>query len=535
MVREKSDIKIGFLSPNDRGSYRSSKFVTENLGLCYLWSYLDDKGYKDVTICDARLDQLKPNEALEKLKGKAFDYIGLSVWTREGAEWCAQFVESYLASPQGQRQRPKFILGGYFATLQTELLYEIIPQLDVMVLGEGEAILYEVIEAYEKGQPVAPILGIAYVDEETRVLKTNPRAPLEEDLDKIPLPKRYLAPLMSEDDEVFLEGSRGCPSFCTFCAIRPFAGFKGSPWRYRSARSIVDEIKMLRAESPQLKTFRFIDSDFIGPASHERCLEFAELVKKELPGIRFHVEGRAVAVCKSKEILKALKDAGLYRIYLGIESGSQKILDKMNKRTTVQENLDSINLLKSLGIDCTYGFIMFTPWTTEEDIQENVEFLTKAGNIQINKFFTELLLIPNTPAYKSAKSKMDVTLKENDRTYYTYPSSSVNVERIRAVGNIFEKTDPSFMEKIWYIYRGIRNAIKIGLEEGKKLDQASNKLCISIFKFCWERAQSTQNMGPQEIVNKCVETFKPEVDQLYDILAGKKLIRITSFNTDIHI
>lgn len=340
---------------------------------------------------------------------------------------------------------------------------------------------------------------------------------------------------MSEDDEVFLEGSRGCASFCTFCAIRPFAGFKGSPWRYRSARSIVDEIKLLRQQTPHLKTFRFIDSDFIGPASHERCLEFADLVKKELPGIRFHVEGRAVAVCKSHTILKALKEAGLYRIYLGIESGSQKILDKMNKKTTVQENMDSIILLKSLGIDCTYGFIMFTPWTTEEDIEENIKFLKKAGNIQMNKFFTELLLIPNTPAYKSIKAKMDIELKENDRTYYTYPSSSKNVERIRSIGHIFEKIDPRFMEKIWYIYRGIRNAIKKELEEAADFDQESNNLCINIFYFCWEKAKEADHMSPQDIVNQCVQKFTPEIDRLYTRLSSQDLIRISSFTTDIHL
>ncbi|WP_010304350.1 B12-binding domain-containing radical SAM protein [Candidatus Odyssella thessalonicensis] len=528
---QKHKTRIALISPNDRGSYRSSKFVTENLGLCYLWSYLEKHDYTEIYVCDARLKYLTPADAVKLLLEDKFDIIGFSIWTREGAEWCSQFLDIYLSYRQGT----KIVLGGYFPTLQPEKSYEIIPQADALVMGEGEEIFYQLIKAFENNAPKQEVQGIAYWDSESQTLIKTPRPPLEENLDRIPWPRRYLAIKMSSEDEVFLEGSRGCYSFCTFCAIRPFAGFTGSAWRPRSARSIVDEIHSLRKQNPDLKTFRFIDSDFIGPVNHERTIEFANLAKQELSGIRFHLEGRAVAVCKSYDVLKQLKEAGVYRIYIGIESGSQKILDKMNKRTTVQENIDSLRILNELGIDGTYGFIMFTPWTDIEDIDANVAFLKTVGNIQMNKFFTELLLIPNTPAYKSAKKDFPISLKENDRTYYTYPSLNIYIDRIRKIGSILEKTRADFMEKVWFSYRGIRNAVKQGLPFSEDYGKLSDAMCLDIFNFCWQRAQQRLDLSEEEIVQECIEAFSPQVLNLFRDLSNRGLIKISSFSADAHL
>lgn len=523
-------LRIGLVNPNDPGSYRASKFFTENLGLCYLWSYLEKKGY-EVFLCDARFDGLSPEEATERLRSLSLDLLGFSIWTREGAEWCSLFLENFL----DKKNQPYIVLGGYFPTLQPETSFEILPQTHAIVMGEGEEILYNLIKSFEEKSEWKSFHGIAYKDYDTNNVIINARATLLEDLDILPWPQRYLTSEMGEDDEVFLEGSRGCVFCCSFCAIRPFAGIgAGSAWRYRSARSIVDEIGHLKKQNPVLNTFRFIDSDFIGPAGHGRAEEFAELVKKELPGIRFHAEGRAVSISRSRELLKKLKEAGLYRVYMGVESGSQKILNKMNKQTTVQENKDAIQVLKDLDIDCTYGFIMFTPWTTEEDIEENVEFLKDIGNIQMNKFFKELLLIPNTAAYKMAKKEFPITLKEDDRTYYTYPSLSLPVERIRKVGVIFEKKCYDFMEKIWFSYRGIRNAVKQGLPEAKIFDTQSNKLCLDIFNFCWEKSRYHPDIPEQKIVDSCIEKFSPDILKLLKTLSDKNLIKISSFASDIH-
>ena len=520
-------MKIGLISPNDKGSYRNANFLTENLGIGYLCAYLEERGY-EVIMCDARFNDFSPQTAVKEMGSKSLDILGFSIWTGEGAEWCKQFLSHFIRKQKNIR----IVLGGYFPTLQPERSFEILPHADVIVMGEGEEILCNLVSAFEKQKEWKDLHGIAYFSSKEKKVITNARAKLLEDLDELPWPTRYLTEKMGEYDEVYLEGSRGCVFCCTFCAIRPFVGIgAGSAWRHRSAADIVNEIKYLRQQNPTLKTFRFIDSDFIGPAEHARAEEFALLAKQELPGIKFHAEGRAVSIAKSKCLLEKLKEAGLYRVYLGVESGSQRILNKMNKQTTVQENKDAIAVLKKLGIDCTYGFIMFTPWTMEEDIEENVKFLTEVGNIQMNKFFTELLLIPNTAAYKMARSDFTISLKENDTTYYTYPSLTTSVARIREIGNILEKKRADFMNKLWFIHRGIRNAHRRNLIETTSYEVGSNSLFLNIFDFCWKQAK--ENTLPEiEIVNTCIENFTPQITSFLNTLAEKNLLKVSSFTDE---
>ena len=522
-------LKIALISPNDNASYRAANFLTENLGLGYLWAYLEDRGY-EIVLCDARFHDYSPEKANELLSEHSFDILGFSIWTREGAEWCSLFLKEF----QKKEKNVRIVLGGYFPTLQPEDSFKILPESDVIVMGEGEEVFHNVLKAFEESKDWKAFPGIAYFDKDANKVVITPRAKLLEDLDTLPWPRRYLTDKMGEFDEVYLEGSRGCVFCCTFCAIRPFIGIgAGSAWRHRSARNIVEEIKQLKQQNPGLRTFRFIDSDFIGPAEDKRAEEFADLAKKELEGIKFHAEGRSVSIAKSKELLKKLKEAGLYRVYVGVESGSQKILNKMNKQTTVQENIDAIAVLNEVGVDCTYGFIMFTPWTEEEDIDENVKFLKAAGNIQMNKFFTELLLIPNTAAYKMAKRDFPITLKENDTTYYTYPSLSEPVARIRKVGTLLEKKNSDFMEKLWFIHRGIRNAVRRELPESKEFESKSSKLFLDVFDFCWEKARRG-SMTETNIVSSCIKEFTPHIRKFLDVLGEKNLLKISSFTDEFH-
>jgi len=524
-------MKIALISPNDKGSYRNANFLNENLGLGYLWAYLEERGHT-ITLCDARFHNYTPNQAKALLENEGFDVLGFSIWTGEGAEWCQDFLNIFLPMDNHNHKKIHVILGGYFPTLQPERSFKMLPQTTAIVMGEGEIVFDELLNTLMSQQDFRNIKGIAYYDTQQNKVITTERAKILEDLDTLPWPKRYLIDKMGEYDEVYMEGSRGCVFCCTFCAIRPFIGIgSGSPWRHRSARSVVEEIKHLKKQNPTLKTFRFIDSDFIGPSEHARALEFADLVKQEVPGIKFHIEGRAVSISKSKNLLQKLKEAGLFRVYLGVESGSQKILNKMNKQTTVQENIDALAVLNEVGVDCTYGFIMFTPWTTEEDIDENVKFLKNVGNIQMNKFFTELLLIPNTAAYKMARRDFPIEIKDDDRTYYTYPSLSPEVGRVRKIAKIFEKKQTDFMNRLWFIHRGIRNAHRRNLPETKQYESASSNLFLKIFDFCWKQAKET-SIIEKNIVQHCMEHFHGEINQFLDHLKQKDLLKISSYTDE---
>lgn len=101
--------------------------------------------------------------------------------------------------------------------------------------------------------------------------------------------------------------------------------------------------------------------------------------------------------------------AGLVGINMGIESGSQKILNKMRKCTKVEDNILATQILRDLDIDYSYGFMMITPWCLDEDIELNALLLEKIGKIELHKFFHEMTLIPGTDAFQEVIQEKELS------------------------------------------------------------------------------------------------------------------------------
>ena len=508
------NFSVLLVSPNDSGSYRSATFVTENLGIGYLSAYLSSRGVS-VTICDARAFSLSPQEAASLVGNVKFDLIGLSIATRRGAHWCKEF----LVELKNTADNVHITSGGQFPTLETNDTFSIIDRLDSVIMGEGEISLAKLCDNIQNRKDWTQEKGISFRQPGGEVFVAKDRD-IETCLDNLPFPYRYLADTQDEFYEVLIEGSRGCVFWCSFCAIRPFLGKTVVPsWRIRSARSIVDEIKQIKERNSKLQNFRFVDSDFIGPVHNERAWEFAKLAQEELGGVFMHMEGRAISIMNNRDLLKELKKAGLRRVYLGVESGSQRILDKMNKQTTVQQNKDAVDVLKELDIDFSYGFIMFTPWSLDEDVAENIKMLKYIGKIQMNKFFHELFLIKGTVAYQM--TKLNAVLDPNNG-YYTYPNLSENITKLRKLGAHLEYQEIPFMKRLWLLYNKMRklnfaNAHSIGLEH--ELDE----LYIKIFEHCWELIKNTK-YDEKQIVADCIFKFDKTITNLENKInkAGEK-------------
>ncbi|MCR5225102.1 MAG: B12-binding domain-containing radical SAM protein [Alphaproteobacteria bacterium] len=491
------------VSPNDSGSYRSGTFVIENLGIGYLASYLSSLGV-DVTICDARFFGLTPQQAVNLIKTKNFDLIGLSVASRNGAQWCRDFC-SKLRKDSYQH----ITAGGQFPTLETKDAFAIIDNLDSVIMGEGELSIGKLCEHLINKSDWRKEKGISYKQENGEIFISEDRD-IACELDKLPFPYRYLLPYQDENSEILIEGSRGCVFWCTFCAIRPFLGkFVHDSWRIRSAENILKEIKQIMTVNPKVRNFRFIDSDFIGPLHSERAWKFAKLAQRQLKNVFMHMEGRAISIMNSEDLLLELKKAGLRRVYLGVESGSQRILDKMNKRTTVEENKRAIDVLKKLNIDFSYGFIMVTPWSEDEDITENIAMLKYIGKIQMNKFFHELFLIRGTVAYDMVK-KDGVKLNELNG-YYTYPSRTENIAKLRKLGSYLEYKCVPFMKRLWLLYNKVRK-LNFGNSNFQELEKQLDRLYIDIFEYCWEKSKKGETEA--QVVNACMKKFDPDIKDL---------------------
>jgi radical SAM superfamily enzyme YgiQ (UPF0313 family) len=206
--------------------------------------------------------------------------------------------------------------------------------------------------------------------------------------------------------EVNLLGSRGCYGKCTFCYINSFYG-PGSLWRGRSPENIVAEIDAIITEKGS-RDFYFTDPNFFGPGlmGQERALRIASLLKQR--NIRFGIEGRVNDIHDA--IIAALVDAGLRHILIGLESGKDESLRRMNKMTTVSQNERALGILRKHGVEPNVGFIMFEPDSSLEDVRINLEFLKRNDllknlSVTANVLYHHQIVLEGTQAYHDLRSE----------------------------------------------------------------------------------------------------------------------------------
>jgi len=176
---------------------------------------------------------------------------------------------------------------------------------------------------------------------------------------------------------VSVSGSRGCFRKCRFCSIRAFYREpSGPPWRYRSVSNIIKEIEELYSKY-KVKEVAFVDDIFFGAGEkgRQKRIQLAdELISQKLP-ISLALAESADEI--DEHVFKHLYKAGLRQVLLGLESGSQKMLDYLGKGTTTADGVRAVTILKKLGIDLTVSFINFTPETTIDDLRKNIAYFQR--------------------------------------------------------------------------------------------------------------------------------------------------------------
>jgi len=366
----------------------------ENLGLGYLTSMLRDHGHT-VEVFDFGRDR---EEILASAKTLDPILIGFSLIFQF-------YIHQFGGLIRFLRDHGidcHFTMGGHFPSLSHEHTLELVPQLDSVVRFEGERTLLELVDLLAKGQAWRGIDGIAY--ELGGEVITTPMRPLIEDLDELPYPERGLqrqtilgriaAPILA---------SRGCARRCSFCSIHMFyRTAPGKAVRTRSPLEVVREMRLLHEERA-VTMFQFQDDDFplFGKVWQRWAADFvAELHKAELPGrIIWKINCRADAV--EPELMASLRDAGLYLVYMGLESGSEEGLKTLNKQVTVEQNIRAVNILKDVGIRFEFGFMLFDPSTTFESVRDNVSFLrTIVGDGSAAAGFCRMIPYDGTPIKK---------------------------------------------------------------------------------------------------------------------------------------
>ncbi|WBX71645.1 B12-binding domain-containing radical SAM protein [Tenacibaculum retecalamus] len=269
----------------------------------------------------------------------------------------------------------KIILGGSDVTYNCENYLK--AGADFLVIGEGEQTTLELCSAILNNESYNTIQGIAFLLDE-KVIKTAPRVKIK-DLTDLPLPNREAIPVYKYletwkkhhgQSSMTVSTQRGCPYTCKWCSTAVY----GQSYRRRSADLVAQELKLLKNKY-QPDSIWFVDDVFT--VSHKWIKSFHEEVIKQDAIIPFECITRAERL--TDEVLQLLKEAGCSRIWIGAESGSQKIVDAMDRRVDINVVKAAIQKTNALGVETGTFIMVGYPGEEEEDIYETVRYL-KAAN-----------------------------------------------------------------------------------------------------------------------------------------------------------
>ena len=269
-----------------------------------------------------------------------------------------------------------FTIGGHYPSLCHGEVLEAVPELDSVVRFEGELTLLDLAGTLARGDDWTQVPGLAYL-RGGAVVESAPRT-LIRDLDDLPHPLRPKEPEQVVGFKALpMLASRGCARRCSFCSIHAFyRSAPGKVVRTRAPARIVQEMRELH-ERCGVTIFLFQDDDFPlwGKPGRRWVAELVrELYEQQLVGrVIWKISCRAEYV--EPELFGTLRDAGLYLVYMGLESGTETGLEVLHKQITVEQNRAAIDTLKQLGVLFEYGFMLFDPSSTFASVRENARFL----------------------------------------------------------------------------------------------------------------------------------------------------------------
>jgi len=310
------------------------------LGIAWIASVLEAGGH-GVSVIDANAENLSLEEIRLRLAPVKPDVVGIS---------CNYSPLHYPTLQIAAMVKKSFgipvILGGNHSTALAEYMLNTSHDIDVIVRGEGEVILPELLRALQSKTPFTDVRGIAFRSGSKTLL--TPEPPLIGNLDELPMPAYHLLP-MDKYRRYNIVASRGCPFDCSYCASDVIFRKKV---RYRSPENVVKEIRHLLSHFGE-KHCWFSDDTFITNPKYTEAL-LLEMTKAQLT-MPWSCLTRVDRV--TKELLEKMKASGCRYISYGIESGNQDMLNKMRKRITVADIIKTLKMTREVGIK-QYGFFM---------------------------------------------------------------------------------------------------------------------------------------------------------------------------------
>ena len=402
-------MKISLIYPllsKARSMVDENKQYWPPLGLAYIAALLRKDGHavqildRDLILRKNKLDFDKTDElTLNFIKDFATEIVGFSTTTPNVSD-----VNAFSKKVKESDPEIVTVIGGPHCAGEPVATLQMCSSIDVLVRGEGEMAMLDVVN----GAPFESIGSLTYRKSDGSIV-SNPDRPLIESLDTLPFPARdllemsyYTRPSRFISRNFSLRTThiftaRGCPYSCYYCA-GPLIGRRMV--RYHSPQRVVAEIEEL-IDKYSIEAVYFAEDMFL--SNKNRVQEMTALFKQHNMHKKISWMAQISTNIASPELLAMMKDAGCVHVEYGFESGSQRILDLMNKKVSIQRNKEVAIFTRKSGLHFQGNFIVGYPGEREEDFKKTVSFIKEAkpSNISLNIFMP----LPGTEIYNKLKEE----------------------------------------------------------------------------------------------------------------------------------
>lgn len=361
------------------------------LGLLYLISVLERSGYVvdyiDHQIYDLDYHGKDPFNLIDVVTsfGHVANIIGLGCMAN-----LLPFTILVAKELKSRYPDKVIILGGVGPFGVEELILENFPWIDLVVRGEAEMTILQIMEAISKKKDFENVLGISYRSYDGIVVR-NGDQPRIQDLDALPFPA-YHRLNINRYDAYSIITNRGCPYPCTFCSVAPIWNHRTF---FRSHKNIISEMRALY-ETFGINRVLFQNEFFY--MDERRMIEFCDRLRKSRLPVTWKCFGRVNLV--TEKAMRRMAEAGCIQIRFGVESGSDRILQKINKGFHFKDALEAVE--KALEIfDSVETFFMWGfPFEKIEDFNQTAAQMERFRNMGVNVSPSLLSFLPQTQIYK---------------------------------------------------------------------------------------------------------------------------------------
>jgi anaerobic magnesium-protoporphyrin IX monomethyl ester cyclase len=394
-------VKVLFVEPPKHFWFVMGEYLPPPLGILELAAYVESKMPDvEVEVLDCQASGLDWNGLEKYIESSSPEIVASS-----SLATCNTYSTARtLATAKKVNPSILTVAGGQHFTAAADESLRAFPEIDIIVRGEGELTLTDLVNAAKNSRPFPGISGISFQREGSVI--HNPDRQLIPNLDELPMPgyhlvkdhidKYHFAMMAGSTVYALVEGSRGCPHRCTFCS--QWKHWRGT-YRSKSPKRIADEFEFLYKNYGAEFLWLTDDNFPLGPSAHQLC---DEIVNRKIgQDIMWFVQARCDEMVHHKDLLPKMRSAGNMWILTGAESGSEETLRNVKKSIKPDQTADAVRLMKKSGIFAQTTFVIGHRDDTHKTLSDLREFVNSIDpDLAI---FMVLTPFPGTDVHEEAR------------------------------------------------------------------------------------------------------------------------------------